>query len=296
MVLPTVTWTPACDQVAAQLGPEDELLVVHDTASDPVTDHEPLPAQVELVAAGEPVGCSGKANAIAVGMEHARHDRLVWTDDDFEHPPDWLATLHADYREHGPTTELPVFVGEDPLAVLLEPVYALGGTLGTYVGDHAWGGAVIFDRADIDEAAFRTELRQTVSDDGLLGEHTDVMSVRRTRTVGMGGSLRRTLERHVRFNKIFATHDPAAAAVSFGLLLAVLVGCLVVPALAVVVTGLTTALCAAVGVRRPSLLLTVPALVVAVPLGVYAMARDTFVWGGRRYRWDAKFDVEVVSA
>lgn len=32
-------------------------------------------------------------------MEAARHDRLVWTDDDFHHPPDWLATLSADYEE-----------------------------------------------------------------------------------------------------------------------------------------------------------------------------------------------------
>jgi hypothetical protein len=58
---------------------------------------------------------------------------------------------------------------------------------------------------------------------------------------------------------------------------------------------LTIALCAAVGVRRKSLVLTVPALVAAVPLGAYAFIRDTFVWGGRRYRWHSKFDVEVIA-
>jgi hypothetical protein len=293
VLLPTVAWTDACDEVADQLGPEDELLVVHDDETDPVAGRSPLPEQVRLVAAGDPEGCSGKANAIAAGMEAARHDRIVWTDDDFHHPPEWLEGLHEAYRRHGPTTELPVFVGRDPLAVLLEPVYALGGTLGTYAGDHAWGGAVVFERDDLDEEAFRSDLRRTISDDGLLGDHTEVTAVRRGREVPMGGSLRQTLERHVRFNQIFATHDPAAAKLSFGGLLAVLAGCVLVPWLAVLLTGLVAAVYAAFGIRRLSALLAVPALVASVPLGVYALARETFVWGGRRYRWHAKFDVEV---
>jgi hypothetical protein len=32
-----------------------------------------------------------------------------------------------------------------------------------------------------------------------------------------------------------------------------------------------------------------------LPLFVYALARRTFVWGGRRYRWRDTFDVEVVG-
>jgi hypothetical protein len=83
ILLPTVSWTPACGDVAAQLGSEDELLIIHDTEDDPVTDRERFPENVRLVPAGDPVGCSGKANAIAAGMEAANHDRLVWTDDDF---------------------------------------------------------------------------------------------------------------------------------------------------------------------------------------------------------------------
>ena len=113
---------------------------MYDHGDDPVSGRERLPENVRLICAGDPVGCSGKANAIAAGMEAAKHDRLVWTDDDFHHPPDWLDQLHQDYAEYGPTTELPAFVGQDPLAVLLEPIYVLGGTLGTYVGDHAWAG------------------------------------------------------------------------------------------------------------------------------------------------------------
>jgi hypothetical protein len=295
VLLPTVTWTDACSEVAAQLRSDDELLIVHDDETDPVASQEPQRENVRIVAAGDPVGCSGKANAIAAGMEAARHTRLIWTDDDFHHPPGWLARLNSDYETYGPTTELPEFVGQDPLAVLLEPVYALGGTLGTYLGDHAWGGSVVFERTDLDESAFLADLRRTISDDGLLGEHTDITAVKRTREVPIGGSIRQTLERHIRFNRIVATHDPRAAKLSGGLVLSTIVGCAAVPLLTVVLTGLTIALCAAVGVRRKSLVLTVPALVAAVPLGAYAFIRDTFVWGGRRYRWHSKFDVEVIA-
>ncbi|WP_206662554.1 glycosyltransferase [Halorubrum sp. BOL3-1] len=294
VLLPTVSWTDACDQVAAQLGPVDELLIVHDHEDDPVTDHTSLPERVHLVAAGDPDGCSGKANAIAAGMDAARHDRLVWTDDDFDHPPDWLDSLHREYAAHGPTTELPVFIGQDPLAVLLEPIYALGGTLGTYVGDHAWGGAVIFDREDLDEQVFLTDLRQTVSDDGLLGEHVDITAVRRGREVPIGGSLRQTIERHVRFNKIFATHDPRVARLSFFLLATVILGCVLSPLLTVGITTLVGCVYAWFGVHRATALLAVPALVLSVPLGAYAMTRETFVWGGRRYRWRSKFEVDVL--
>jgi len=42
VLLPTVSWTHACDDVAAQLGPEDELLIIHDTEDDPVADRNTL--------------------------------------------------------------------------------------------------------------------------------------------------------------------------------------------------------------------------------------------------------------
>lgn len=85
VLLPTTRWTDAGDEVSAQLCDGDELLVIDDD-SDPVAGRTDAPAGVRLVAAGEPEGCSGKANAIAAGMETARHDRIVSTDDDFHHP------------------------------------------------------------------------------------------------------------------------------------------------------------------------------------------------------------------
>jgi hypothetical protein len=210
-----VRWADACDEVARQLGARDELLVICDTADDPVADRRgATPEGVRIVLAGEPEGCSGKANAIAAGMEAAEHDRIAWTDDDFAHPDDWLATLDADYERQGPTTEVPVFVGRDPLARLFEPAYALGGTAAVSAGGIAWGGAVVFERGDLRDGqdAFLADLRRTVSDDGTLTEHVDVTAADRTRTVPCGGSLRGSLERFVRFFRIMRYHTPRAAA------------------------------------------------------------------------------------
>jgi len=297
VLLPTVAWTDVPGEVAAQIGPADELLVVADGPDDPVARRAgELPDGVRVVEAGEPAGCSGKANAIAAGMEAARNDRLVWTDDDFHHPPEWLAGLHADYERHGPVTEGPVFVGRDPLAVLLEPLYFLGTVGGVYAGGTAWGGAVMFERGDLDVEAFLAELRRTVSDDGLLSEHLDVTGLRRTRRVPVGGSLRTTLERQARFVKLTYRHEPRDTALFYAVATLVALGVLLNPLVGSVALALAYgALYAAFGVRRPTFLLAGPATVAWVPLFAYGVARRTFVWGGRRYRWRSKFDVEVLG-
>ncbi|MGM0448954.1 MAG: glycosyltransferase [Methanobacteriota archaeon] len=314
VLLPTVRWTDACDEVAAQLrGPEafrgegtagaakdepaDELLVICDSPDDPVADRRGnLPPRVRIVIASEPEGCSGKANAIAAGMEASANDRIAWTDDDFHHPDDWLATLDADYKRRGPTTEVPVFVGLDPLARLFEPAYVIGGTLAVSAAGIAWGGAVIFERDDLrdGEAAFLRDLRRTVSDDGTLIEHLDVSAADRTRYVRAGGSLRGSLERFVRFLTITRYHAPAATA--FNVLLGVVMAalCLFAPVAGVtLVTALAGAVYARFGIRRATFLLAAPGALLAPPLMTYALARRTFVWGGRRYRWRSMFDVEV---
>lgn len=295
VILPTVRWTDACTEVATQLEPDDELLIVHDRETDPVADHDPVPDGVRFVAAGDPVGCSGKANAITTGMRAATTDRLVWTDDDFHHPPAWLATMRADYERHGPVTELPLFVGRDPLAVLLEPLYVLATVVGIYAGGYAWGGAVVFDRSDLDVTSFLTELAQTVSDDGLLGEYVDVTAVRRFRRVPIGGDPRHSLERHVRFTQIAFVHAPRATAVGTVGLAVLAGGCSVAPVLVALVTVGAIALFAWAGEPRWSGLVAVPAALAVLPLAAYALSRSEFRWAGRRYRWQSKFDVEVVD-
>jgi hypothetical protein len=299
VLLPTVRYTAVIDDLAAQLGPDDELLVICDAPDDPValaTETGGLPDGVRLVLAGDPDGCSGKANAIAEGIDAARNHRLVWTDDDFHHPSDWLERLHADYDRHGPVSEVPFFVGRDPLSILFEPLYAIGGTFGLYATGKAWGGAVMFDRTDLDEAAFLAELRQTISDDGLLSEWLDVTCRRRYRRVEVGGTFRESLERHARFMQIVWRHSPLVIPVLAVLAILGTIGGIQTPIRSVVVSTLTAgAVSAFFGVPRWTVLLAYPAFVLNPLLLGYGLARRTFVWGGRRYRWASKFDVRIVE-
>lgn len=88
------------------MGPNDELLVLCDSERDPVAGRK-TPNGVAVCIAGEPEGCSGKANALAHGMERAENDRFVWTDDDFDRTSDWLDRLVAAGERHGPATVIP---------------------------------------------------------------------------------------------------------------------------------------------------------------------------------------------
>ena len=293
ILLPTHEWTDACQEVCEQVGPDDELLVICDSPSDPVTNTESRPAAATVVIAGEPEGCSGKANAIAVGMKLAEHDRIVWTDDDFHHPPDWLEQMQADYERQGPTTEVPLFVGRDPLAYLLEPSYVTSTALAA-AGLMAWGGAVIFDRDDVDEESLLGDLQRTINDDATLGEHVDFTGSDRLRTVEIGGTVRESLERHTRFMQASLRHGRWGW-VGLALLTSILgVVCLLYPLPGFVTATLGYAgIYAAFGIRRWTVLLAYPATVLSPVLIGYGLARRTFVWGERRYRWRSMFDVEI---
>ncbi|MEA1930386.1 MAG: glycosyltransferase [Euryarchaeota archaeon] len=293
VILPTVRPTDVVDEIATQLAAEDELLVVCDTESDPIGGTvDSLPEEVRLVVAGEPEGCSGKANAIAAGMAAADNERLVWTDDDFHHPPEWLGDLQEDYDRQGPTTEMPYFVGRDPLSKLLEPMYMMGATAGLTLIDKPWGGAVIFERDDLDEAAFVNDLRQTVSDDGLLGAYLDVTPVKRVRRVEVGGTVSESLERNTRFMQIVQYFSPYPD-VTVPLSTLYFTCCLLFPVPAALLsTAAMAAVYAYFGVFRWTVLLTYPGLIAQFPLLLYGLSRS-FVWGGRRYHWPERFEVIV---
>lgn len=193
-------------------------------------------------------------------------------------------------------SEVPYFVGRDPLSVLLEPLYASAGSLPLYLGDQIWGGAVMFDRGDLDEAQFLDELRRTVSDDGLLMEYLQVTNVGRTRIVPIGGSIHEAVERPVRWTQILRWHFPGAIAGTWLVSLLVLTGTVLAPLrAAVALTVLHLAVNEVLSVRRWTAMLAYPAVFVFVPLILYGLVRRTFVWGGRRYRWRRKFDVTVVE-
>jgi hypothetical protein len=239
--------------------------VIHDDDGDPVAGRTDTPEGVRLVAAGDPDRYSGKANAIAAGMEAACHDRLILTDDDFHHPPDWLATLTADYDRYGPVSEVPYFVGRDPLAVLVEPMLASTASLGIYLGNRIWDGAVVFERDDINERAYMEELRRSVSDDALLMEY--LQTARQTPLVPVGGTVRELVERQVRWTKIIRQHFPGAiAGIGFALVL-VLTGAVLFPFhAAVVLTAFHLAVNEVLGVHRWTALLAYPAVFLYVPL------------------------------
>lgn len=295
VLLPTRVWGSVCEQLSTQLGDDDELLVICDSPSDPVVSHEP-PENVEILVAGEPTGCSGKANALAYGLERARYDRLVWTDDDFDHADDWLARMKTAGEEHGVFSEVPIFVGDGAWA-LLEPAFLTLGSLGMYLGGKTWGGGVTFSRSDVDLDALIDDLRRTVSDDGLLSTRVDAAVDRSaTEFVRVDGSLRSVRERLVRFVKVVNFSTAGDGSFSLGLLTLFALGCLAFPLVGIALTtALTAVVYAFFGVRRATVLLAFPSFVLLPAFVLYGIVATEFEWGGRRYRWESVFDVTVVG-
>lgn len=301
VLLPTVEWTKACDQVAAQLEEGDELFVICDTETDPVASHEP-PEGVEILVAGEPEGCSGKANAMAYGMERATNDRFVWTDADFERDEEWLDQLVTAGEKHGPATAVPFWYGNGAWSIL-EPWTALFSTLLIYygigsTGNIGWGGGLTFTREELNITVeqLAEELRQVLSDDGLLSQHIDdfhaVQSL--VTPVEVPGDVRSTYARLVRFNRLTHVHEDMTGDLVAALV--VTVAAVAYPFVAApAVTLLTGGAYRVLGLDRSTFLLSYLGLFL-VPLTILAgMFIPEFEWAGRRYRLNGEYDVEVVD-
>lgn len=301
ILLPTVEWTNACDQMAAQLHEKDELFVICDTEDDPVASHDP-PADVEVLVAGEPVGCSGKANAMAHGMEQASNDRFVWTDADFERDDDWLDQLVAAGERHGPATAVPFWYGDGAWSVL-EPWTVMFSTLLIYfgvgsTGNIGWGGGLTFTREELNTTVetLTTELRQVLSDDGLLSQHVDNFHAVRSLVmpVEVPGDVRSTYSRLVRFNRLTHVHEGMTGDLAVSLILTGAAAAFPI-VIALAVTVLTGGAYAVLGLRRRTFLLSFLGLFL-VPLSVLAgMFVSEFEWAGRRYRLNGEYDVDVLE-
>jgi hypothetical protein len=295
VVLPTVRWTSEADAVVDALRDGDELVVVCDSPEDPVVADAPDRATV--LVAGEPAGCSGKASALATGMERATDDVVVWTDDDVPREDGWLDRLVGRARETGVATEVPAFVG-DGLWRLFEPAVLLFGTTGVAAENYVWGGGVAFDRTAFDEDAFLADLRRTAGDDSLLSEYVDTDAIQadtdNVRQVHVDGSPRAVYHRLVRYAKTVAFFEPRSTVAALVAYLVALVATVAFPAGVATVTTLVGVVAYAwVDVRRSSVLLTFPSLLVTPPLLALGVAAPRFRWGGRTYRWWGKFDVTV---
>lgn len=301
MLLPTAEWTVACDRLAGQLRPGDELLVICDDRSDPVAGRD-TPEGVEVVVAGEPTGCSGKANALACGMERAVNDRFVWTDADFDRGPDWLDRLVTAGEAHGPATAVPFFTGDgwwrlvEPwLGVWFSLVFALrvGGMAGA-----AWGGGATFTREELDVgvSTLTAELRTVLSDDLLLSDRLgEVHAVRSlVMPVEVPGDLPVVRDRLVRFVRIIHLHRGLTVVLAVNCLLAVL-GLLYPLAVAALATVAVLGAALGLGVRRSSALYAYPGLLLLPAVTLAGMLVREFDWAGRRYRYDAAAEVQVLG-
>lgn len=299
VLLPTVEWNAACDQLAAQLASEDELLVICDTEQDPVATREP-PDGVQILIAGEPEGCSGKANALAHGMSRARHDRFVWTDADFERDADWLDRLVTAGETHGPATAIPFFTGAGWWR-LLEPWHGALFTL-TFslqagdAADTAWGGGVVFTRSEltVPVSEFVEELGGVMSDDYLLGQRLPhVHAVQSMVTpVEVPGDFRSVRHRLIRFAGVNEGCLPGLVISS----LLFVAGSLFPLGAALSATVGFAGIYAWLGHRRLNFVFAYPGLLMLPVVSCTAMLIDEFEWTGRRYRFPNSGDVEVLDS
>lgn len=302
IVLPTFEWTTSCESLYEQVGADDELLVVVDDETAPAV--QPVRQRnATLVIAGEPAGCSGKSNAVAAGLEAASQDEVILTDSDVPRDEDWLETVKQGIDEHGAVTGGVLFAHTGGsgrfLGWLIEPIIAVFSIILMLSGG-LWGGAAGFHRQHIDDMeTLQAQLKQTVTDDLLVGEHLTT-SVKAefalTAVIPIEASVSRFWDRWIRYALSFRYGDDASLGVAFLFGAAQAAGLIFLPmptllgslALGGVVYWLF-------GTARPTMLLTPITFVVNVLLTGYAATRSKFDWGGRRYRWEGKLDVEIVD-
>jgi hypothetical protein len=253
-----------------------------------------------VLIAGEPAGCSGKANALAHGMERAEHDRFVWTDDDFARSAAWLDRLVDAEVEHGPSTVIPNFVGGGWWR-LVEPTSTVMSTLSMYLGrgpwaGNAWGGGVIFTRDDLSVDELVEDLRECLSDDGVLSEHLGpVHPIRRMiADVPVSGEFTSVAQRMIRFTRITHVHEGLGGPLVASLLFVGLT--LLFPLYSIpLITAASGVTYAVVGKTRWTFVLAYPALLLLPLLFVAGITRSEFEWAGRRYRMNGANDIEVID-
>lgn len=295
IILPTRSSSEVIEELEEQLQRGDDLLLVCDTEEDPVAEKTFDSEQVKVVKAGEPEGCSGKANAVYKGMKEAENNRVLWTDDDFTHPENWLEQMNTDCEKYRAASELPFFTGKNFLTIVSEPIYAFT-MLMAYLNNQAWGGSVIFDRDSFDEEKFLEELQQTVGDDVLLSEHLQSKTMMRTRHVQIDETPREGLERIARFVKHVRYHEPVQTglltATSFLLATAAVSYPMISFASS---TVFFLAVYLSMGRKRPTFLFGYLALIILPFFLLYGILRKTFVWQGRKYKYNSKLDVEILE-
>lgn len=303
IVLPTYEWTESCEALHEQVTDADELLVAVDTETAPAASAVADRTQATLVVAGEPDGCSGKCNAVAAAIEASSDDVLILTDDDVPRDDDWLARVKRGVEEHGAVTGAPLYVHQGGsgrvLGWLDEPAQAFGSLL-LLLGNGVWGGAAGFHRDHIDDMeTLVRDLRRTVTDDLLIGEHltTDRKAdFSLATTIPVTTSASGFLDRMVRYRTTFEYSEeaPAWMMTLLGVLQLLALVVWTLPAVVLMLLG-GLATYRVFGTSRWTVVFAPVSLLFNAVLDLYAATRKEFEWGGRRYRWPSKFEVDVVE-
>lgn len=298
VIIPTLSWTSACEQVYQQLDDGDELIAVCDSESDPLSKQD-TPSDIKVLVAGEPEGCSGKCNALAEALEQAAREHVVCTDADFQHPEGWLDEVKNSLEENEFVTTMNFFKSRKLTGKILEPGYLMGVFTGTYLGAGAWGGLMAFnkDRAPLDDIT--DQLRRTLSDDLLIGQffQDQILNTSNFAVVDTQGGFKDALKTYKRFARSIYLMDPKMFYIPFIGVLTYLLFLVSSPVLGLLLPVLIAGLLYAnFGVKRLTFLLAPLSIFLVTILVLWGAHSEKIEWNGRTYRWKDKLEVEVLHA
>lgn len=303
ILLPTFEWTDSCETLAQQVEAEDELLVIVDDETTPAAESVKGREDIELIVAGDPDGCSGKSNAIAAGLEAATQDRIILTDADVRRNDQWLNRVKQGVADHGAVTGGVLFSHSGGsgrvFGWLIEPLQAIF-MLVLMLSGGLWGGAAGFHRQHIDDmAALKRELRQTVTDDLLIGEHLTISpkaDFGLATTIPIHASVQEFWDRWIRYTLTFRYAENASLAVVFFLGILQAVALVFIPIITIAISVIAGLLVyRAFGSFRWTMVFMPITFLVNLLFASYAVTQSTFRWGGRTYRWTEKLSVDVIE-
>lgn len=305
ILLPAIEWTDSCQQLVDQKTEDDEIIVACDSADQPIVE-QAADKPVTVVVAGEPDGCSGKCNALAAALEAVSDDQdlIILTDDDLERDDDWLEYMKTKTREHGAYSTVPTFYSESVFGLFLEAAYTPMSYIGMKVGETIWPGAAGFKRENIDMDGLIDGLRRTLIDTAVLPEYVsadDGKAVPCDMSISPNIPVEGTFDsdfrkRGARIARTFWLTDRSAAVMSIGISAIVLLGLLIAPLVAAAITtGIVAVTYVLNRFPRWTFVFAPVSLVLWGVMMVYGVPKEEIEWGGRKYRWSDKYQVEILS-
>jgi 4,4'-diaponeurosporenoate glycosyltransferase len=181
--------------LAAERGPDDEVIVVDDASTDGTAAVALEGGARVIVAPPLPAGWTGKNSACWTGAHAAAHDVLVFLDADTEVLPDGLDRLLGDQRRHGGMLSVQPFHAVrrayEQLSAFFNVVAMMGIDAFTPLGEHrrpsgAFGPVLITHRADYDRVGGHASVADQILDDVALARRYTEAGLRVTCLGGKG--------------------------------------------------------------------------------------------------------------